>query len=170
MTNLETRHCFSCGGKAITRFVEGRNRHTCESCNNILYANPSPASAVLLIQQGRILLVKRALEPQKGFWALPAGFQESDETPEAAARREMYEETGLIAGKLQLFDLVYNDHNPLKPVNVAVFLAEEAQGNPVAGDDVSELGFFPVDQLPQRLAFNYIQECLIRLPLLQSAK
>lgn len=164
MINQTIRHCFSCGNSALVRFVEGRDRHTCSACDLVLYQNPSPAAAVLLVQQGRILLVKRAMEPQKGLWALPAGFQELNETPEAAARREMQEETGLVAGKLHLFDLVYNDHNLLKPVNVAVFLAESAKGELKPGDDVSEAGFFPLHQLPSRLAFHYIHDCLNRLP------
>lgn len=164
MTNPSVRHCFSCGNIAIIRFTEGRDRSVCSVCNLILYQNPHPAAAVLLVQQNRILLVKRALEPQQGFWALPAGYQEADETPEAAARREMHEETGLIAGKLQLFDLVYNDQTPHKPVNVAVFIATAAEGKLTPGDDVSEAGFFPLDQLPHPLAFNYINRCLQRLP------
>lgn len=144
-------------------FIEGRYRHVCSLCKLVLYQNPSPAAAVLLVQQERVLLVKRAMEPQQGLWALPAGFQEVGETPEQAARREMHEETGLIAGKLRLFDLVYNDCNPLKPVNVAVFLAEQAEGQLTPGDDVSDAAFFPLNQLPTRLAFDYIPQCLKRL-------
>jgi 8-oxo-dGTP diphosphatase len=159
------KHCFLCGNKAHIRYVEGRNRHVCSICETILYQNPSPAAAVLLVNNDQILLVKRGLEPQKGLWALPAGFQEWDETPEQAARREMQEETGLIAENLQLFDLVYNDCVPHKPVNVAVFLAKSARGTLTPGDDVSEADFFPLNQLPSNLAFSYIQRCLQRLPV-----
>jgi len=153
-------HCFSCGKLAGQRYLEGRERLFCQSCDLILYQNPKPAAAVLLLRQNQILLVKRAMEPQKGLWALPAGFQELDETPEEAARREMHEETGLKAGKLKLLDLIYNNHNPLKPVNVAIYLAEEAEGQLTAGDDVSQAYFFPINQLPTQLAFNYIHDCL----------
>lgn len=156
-------HCYACGGKAAIQFLEGRDRHVCSSCTTILYQNPSPAAAVLLVQDNRVLLVKRALEPKKDCWAFPAGFQELDETPETAARRELEEETGLIAGKLQLFDLIYNDFITHKPVNVAIFLAEEVRGILTPGDDVSEAGFFPVNQLPAQLAFDYIRGCLQRL-------
>jgi 8-oxo-dGTP diphosphatase len=165
MINSSVRHCFSCGNSAMTRFIEGRDRQICSVCGIVLYQNPYPASAVLLVQNGRILLVKRGMEPQKGLWALPAGYQEHDETPEQAARREMHEETGLMAGKLQLFDLVYNDFNPYRPINVAVFLTEEAEGVLTPGDDVTEAGFFPLNQLPTQLAFNYIPHCLKRLAL-----
>lgn len=146
----------------MVRFLEGRDRHVCSLCSIILYQNPSPAAAVLLVRDNRVLLVKRALEPKKDCWAFPAGFQELDETPESAARRELAEETGLVVGQLQLFDLIYNDFVTHKPVNVAIFLATEAQGTLTPGDDVSEAGFFPINQLPSRLAFNYIHGCLER--------
>lgn len=165
MTESNIKHCFSCGNFAQIRFIEGRERHVCRVCDMILYQNPSPAAAVLLINNGRILLVKRALEPQKGLWALPAGFQEFDETPEQAACREMQEETGLTPESLRLIDLVYNDCVPHKPVNVAVFFAENAHGSLTPGDDVSEAQFFPLDQLPTKLAFRYIHLCLQRLAL-----
>ena len=160
---MTIKHCYSCGGSAIIQFLEGRDRHICSACSLILYQNPSPAAAVLLVRDNRVLLVKRAMEPKKDCWAFPAGFQEIDETPESAARRELEEETGLIAGKLQLFDLIYNDFLTHKPVNVAIFLAENAHGTLTPGDDVSEAGFFPFDQLPQQLAFHYIHNCLQRL-------
>jgi 8-oxo-dGTP diphosphatase len=165
MIETAIRHCFSCGNIAHFRFIEGRNRHVCSGCETILYLNPSPAAAVVLINQDKVLLVKRALDPQKGLWAFPAGFQEWDETPEQAARREMQEETGLTPENLRLFDLVYNDCIPHKPVNVAVFLAESAQGTLIPGDDVLEAHFFPLNQLPSQLAFRYIIHCLQRLPI-----
>lgn len=162
MTNFSVRHCFSCGNSAVIRFVEGRDRHICSICDLVLYQNPHPAAAVLLVREDRVLLVKRGMEPRKGLWAFPGGFQEVNETPEQAARRELHEETGLIVGKLQLFDLIYNDLNPLKPVNVAIFLAREAEGHLLPGDDVSDASFFPMNTLPA-LAFNYIPDCLQRL-------
>lgn len=163
MLNHAILHCSACGKPTQERFLEGRNRLVCDICGMIAYQNPNPASAVLLIEENRVLLVKRAMEPQKGTWALPAGFQEMDETPEQAARRELHEETGLIVGKLSLFDLVYHDSLTHKPVNVAIYLAHEYQGKLVAGDDVCEALFFPLGQLPQNLGFDYIQRCLSRL-------
>ena len=165
MSKQTINHCYACGGAAVIQFLEGRHRHVCSLCATILYQNPSPAAAVLLVRDNQVLLVKRALEPKKDCWAFPAGFQELDETPESAARRELQEETGLIAGKLQLFDLIYNDFVTHKPVNVAIFLAEEAHGTLTAGDDVCEAKFFAFDQLPSPLAFHYIHGCLQRLPL-----
>ena len=160
------RHCFACGNPAVTRFIEGRDRHTCSVCDKVLYQNPHPAAAVLYLQEDRLLLVKRGVAPQKGLWALPAGFQEMDETPEQAARREMHEETGMQAKELKLFDLFFNDHDPTRPINVAVFLTFNAEGHLKPGDDVLDADFFPLNQLPTELAFPYIKECIKKIPLL----
>ncbi len=163
MKNPRPQHCSLCGIAMHIRFLEGRNRLVCDVCGNIAYQNPSPAAGVLLVKENKLLLVKRSEEPKKGYWALPAGFQEIDESPEEAARREMHEETGLTVGHLELFDLVYNDVNMLKPVNMAVFLAREAAGTLSAGDDVCEAAFFPLSRLPNKIAFSQIDRYAQRL-------
>ncbi|MBS0352120.1 MAG: NUDIX hydrolase [Proteobacteria bacterium] len=162
MIDDRIKHCYSCGHIAQTLFTEGKNRRVCSVCQLILYENPNPASSVLFIKENQILLVKRALEPRKDLWALPGGYQELDETPEQAAKREMYEETGLKSDKMVLFDLFYNDQSD-KPVNVAVFFTQDAQGQLQAGDDVSDVAFFPINNLPDPLAFHYIYHCLKKL-------
>ncbi len=165
MQNPTPRHCSLCGTSMQLRFLEGRNRLACTVCGDIAYQNPSPAAGVLFVKENKLLLVKRSEEPKKGYWALPAGFQEIDESPEEAARREMHEETGLTVGHLELFDLVYNDINIFKPVNMAVFLAREAIGTLSAGDDVCEAAFFPLNKLPYKIAFAQIDQYLQRLQL-----
>lgn len=165
MQNSTPRHCSLCGTSMQLRFLEGRDRLACGACGDIAYQNPSPAAGVLLVKENKLLLVKRSEEPKKGYWALPAGFQEIDESPEEAARREIHEETGLTVGHLELFDLVYNDFNRLKPVNMAVFLAREAVGALSAGDDVYEAAFFPLNRLPYNIAFSQIDQYVQRLQL-----
>lgn len=155
-----SKYCSFCGSLLRESFLEGRSRQHCSQCSLIAYQNPNPASAVLLIHDQQVLLVKRALEPKKGCWALPAGFQEWDETPEQAARRELFEETGLQLGKLELLDLVYNGFDNFKPVNLAIFYGKFSGGQLKPGDDVSDAAFFPIDNLPNNLGFDYIPKCL----------
>ena len=102
--------------------------------------------------QGRLLLVRRGVEPAAGKWALPAGFVNADEDPRAAAQREALEETGLevVVGKVI-------DAYPGEPGDgVTFFLSFEAEvvgGTLAAGDDATEVGFFALDALPE-LAFE----------------
>jgi len=88
--------------------------------------------------KGRVLLVRRGHPPFKGKHALPGGFVEIGETVEAACRRELMEETGVKAGRLQLLG-VYSDpkRDPRAHTCAVVFLTRVARATPKAGDDAA---------------------------------
>lgn len=67
-------------------------RRVCEHCGFVAYENPKIVVGSVVRHEGRILMVKRAIEPRRGFWTLPAGYLELNETPEEGARREAMEE------------------------------------------------------------------------------
>jgi phosphoribosylformylglycinamidine cyclo-ligase len=158
------RHCPLCGGNFSTSSVEGRPRQVCERCRYVLYTRPAAASAgVVLNERGEVLLVRRALPPHKGLWALPAGYQEIDETAAAAAVREVREETGLEVQAGPLFDLLFVTDNPAKPANLAVFLCRPHPGQVRAGDDATEARFFDLDHLPGDIGFDNTNRILARL-------
>jgi ADP-ribose pyrophosphatase YjhB (NUDIX family) len=71
---------------------EDRDRRVCDTCGFIDYVNPKIVAGSVVTFEDRILLCKRAIEPRKGFWTLPAGFMEEGESVEDAARREAMEE------------------------------------------------------------------------------
>ena len=77
-----------------TRIPEGddRERRICGTCGFIDYQNPRIVAGSVVVRDGKILLCRRAIEPRKGFWTLPAGFMELGESVEDAARREAHEE------------------------------------------------------------------------------
>ncbi len=105
--NFCINFCRLCGGKVEEKIIEDRKRKLCKRCGTINYENPIPAVAVVARnKKGEILLIKRKVEPQKGFWALPSGFIEIDEAPEAAALREFKEETG-FTGKIKKLIGIY---------------------------------------------------------------
>lgn len=74
---------------------DDRERSVCTRCDFVDYRNPRIiVGAVATDDQNRVLLCKRAIEPQSGFWTLPAGYLETGEAPEVGARREAREEAG----------------------------------------------------------------------------
>lgn len=82
-------------GPVVRKIPEGDNRHrmVCDDCGFINYDNPKiVAGAVCTASDGRILLCKRAIEPRVGYWTLPAGFLENEETVQEGAAREAWEE------------------------------------------------------------------------------
>jgi NADH pyrophosphatase NudC (nudix superfamily) len=87
---MEKKFCPRCGAKMEQRRLGDRERDFCPACRAPVYENPLPATAVVVFNERReLLLVQRAVEPGKGKWCLPGGFQEIDETPEQCARREL---------------------------------------------------------------------------------
>ena len=76
------------------RVPEGdtHERHVCSQCNYIHYANPKIVVGSVVAHDGRIMLCRRAIDPRRNYWTLPAGYLEEHETPEDGARREAREE------------------------------------------------------------------------------
>jgi ADP-ribose pyrophosphatase YjhB (NUDIX family) len=142
------RHCPRCG--AAISPADGRA--VCGACGYIAYANPAPAVCALLVDDdGRILLTRRRWDPYAGMWDLPGGFLGEDEHPLDGLRRELLEETGLEVEPHEWFGaflVPYGDGPGTRMVLNLVWLARVVGGMPQAADDVSELGWFTRDQLP----------------------
>ena len=104
--------CSHCGEKVVFRVPEGDNlpRHLCEACGTIHYFNPRLVIGTLPEWEDRILLCRRAIEPRRGFWTLPAGFMELGETAEQAAIRETLEEANARVELSGLFTLLSVPH------------------------------------------------------------
>jgi ADP-ribose pyrophosphatase YjhB (NUDIX family) len=148
----------------VSAEVGGRIRPRCGSCEFVLYQNPAAAAAgVVLNACGEILLVRRALEPYRGHWALPAGYQELDEDPCETVRREVLEESGIEVEVIGLLDLLFVPEDPRKPANVAVYLCRACGGELFPGDDASEAGWFPLGALPEPIGFENLPRILERL-------
>ena len=114
------------------------------------YLDPKLAVAVLILRDGRVLLGKRGPSTREpGKWSFPAGFVERGERVEGAAAREAREETGLDVTVGELIGLYSSDG---EPVVLAVYAASTADGEPAAGDDLDEIGWFDPAALPE-LAF-----------------
>jgi len=159
------RFCPVCAAELVTAEVYGRTRRRCSSCTFVLYANPAGAAgAVVVDADRRVLLVRRGIEPFRGQWALPAGYQEADESPVRAAEREVEEETGVRVRTVALLDLVFVPDDPRKPANVALFLAVPRSGLAAEGrDDALAAEWFHIDALPAPLAFESTGAVLDRL-------
>ena len=131
----------------------GRQRAVCPNCGWIHFADPKVAAAVLLEQDGRVLLVRRVNEPFRGMWTLPAGFVDADEDPARAAERECLEETGLTVRVSAVLDVIAGREHPRGADFVIVYRGEVVSGELQAADDADQAGWFGPDELPE-LAFR----------------
>lgn len=85
-----------------------RERLVCDSCGWIHYVNPKIVVGAVCVWQDKILLCRRAIEPRRGYWTIPAGYLEQEETPEAGAMREAKEEAGAeieLSGLLGVYSI-----------------------------------------------------------------
>jgi len=137
----------------------GEMREVCPKCQWIHFIDPKVAAAVLVTQDERVLLVRRAGEPFRGLWTLPAGFVNSGEDPAEAAARECLEETGLRVRVTHVFDIVAGREHPRGADFVIVYQAEVLGGEMAANDDADAVEWFDKNNLPP-LAFRATQRVL----------
>jgi len=110
----------------------------------------------IVVKDDKILLIERKNPPYG--WALPGGFVDYGETVEEAVIRELKEETGLIANKEKIKQFhVYSDpERDTRGHTVSVvFIVPEVDGTPAAADDAKNLSFFPLNALPDKIAFDH---------------
>lgn len=99
------KYCSQCGSRVSLRVPDGDSvpRHVCGTCGYVHYRNPRVITGCIAEWEGGILLCRRAIEPRRGFWTLPAGFMENGETVQQGAMRETWEEAGVHVDVEALF-------------------------------------------------------------------
>lgn len=165
MTPQYDRFCPRCAGTLEVRSVEhdGHERLVCRACGHILYKNSSPCASAIVVDGGRVLLVRRGREPFLGYWDIPGGFLEPGEHPEDGARRELLEETGLHVRLTHLIGVYMDVYGPEQTPTLNFFYeADRIAGEPVAGDDAAAFAWFARDALPplDEVAFDCCRRAL----------
>ena len=133
----------------------------CPGCGFRSYASSAPtASALVEDAGGRVLLARRAVEPDAGLWDVPGGYLEEGEHPLDGLRRELREEAGLEIEPLELLGIWMGSYGDAPDAAATLNLywrARAADGEPAPADDVSELRWFGADELPAaaELAFAH---------------
>ena len=146
--------CHFCGHPLTEKTVDGHSRLFCQTCDMPIYENPAPATCIVTVDDAeRLLLVKRSVDPKKGYWCLPGGFMELQETPEAAGLRELHEETGLTGKIDRLLGVTTNNSQQYDTVLMVGFLVQSYEGALIAGDDADAADWFAYPDLPE-IAFD----------------
>jgi 8-oxo-dGTP diphosphatase len=150
---ISIKFCTQCGHAVEERQLYGRLRPVCPACKFIHFIDPKVAAAVLIEQDGQVLLTRRAGDPQKGLWVTPGGFVDFDEDPRHAAIRECQEETGLTVELIELIDVISSVGQIGGASIVIFFRARILSGTLTAADDADQVAWFGPDALPE-IAFE----------------
>jgi 8-oxo-dGTP diphosphatase len=158
----DVNYCLRCGHPLEQAERFGQLRPVCPACGWIYFADPKVAVAALIQQGDRVLLVRRANDPQRGMWSLPAGFVDAGEDPAEAVRRECREETGLETRIIGLVEVLFGQEHSRGAHILIVYRAEIIGGALQPGDDVDEAALFLSQELPP-LAFKTTRQILSHL-------
>ncbi len=123
----------------------------CERCGAVVYFDPKVAAGAIVVQEGRIALIKRAISPARGKWTFPGGYVDRGEPVDSAAVRETWEETGL---RVRLDGLHGVFSYPDVTVVLIVYTASVTGGTLTAGDECDEAAWTDPADIPwEELAF-----------------
>ena len=155
------RFCSQCGSDQVAFEIppgDSRPRHFCRACGTIHYQNPRVIAGCLVTHGDRVLLCRRAIEPRRGFWTMPAGFLENGETLQDSAARETREE----ADAQVAIDDLYAIFNLTHIHQVYVFFRGRlVDGQYGVGEESLESRLFAEDEVPwEELAFPTIHKTL----------
>jgi 8-oxo-dGTP diphosphatase len=151
--NWQPRFCPQCGGSLSLQLRDERMRPVCSACGRVVYLNPAPSVAAILYREGRVLLVKRNIDPGYGGWSLPGGFVEIGESVSDAVTREVEEETGLRCRPTHIVDAQSVLAGFYGDLIVICYAAAIVGGDLRSGGDADDVRFFDPSDLPE-VAFD----------------
>ncbi|MDX1737463.1 MAG: NUDIX hydrolase [Alphaproteobacteria bacterium] len=141
------------GGPRVRKVPEGDSvaRLVCPECNFINYENPLIVAGAVVTYGEKLLLCRRAIEPRRGYWTIPAGYMELNETPEQGAKREAFEEA---CADIKIDALLAIYTIPRISQVQMIYRAELVDGRFAAGEESLEVELFDWADIPwAELAF-----------------
>jgi ADP-ribose pyrophosphatase YjhB (NUDIX family) len=143
--------CARCGRPLRRNLRAAPPRIACPRCRYLIYDYPRPAAGMLVVKGDAVLVLRRGHPPKRGFLDIPGGFIDANEGIEAAARRELREETGLTVGRVEFLGF-YWDRYYLRgfgffPSMNFYYLARWRSGSARAADDAASAEWVPIVRL-----------------------
>lgn len=174
----EYRFCPKCATPLESIFRYDRVRPGCPACGFVHFSDPKVAVIGLVVADGKVLLVRRAVDPGKGLWSLPGGYMDAGEMPAEALRREVGEEVGLTVVVGELLTVFPMENGEGRRTGIVLAYATQLAGAQLAGvekaihaqDDVSEASWFGPRQIPPDLAFDSTKTLIAEWAINQSVR
>lgn len=143
---MVVKFCPKCGSSLHLQTVrdDPKERLVCSRCGYVFYQDPKVSACTIPVIDGRVILVRRAINPGRGLWVFPGGYMDQDETVEEAAMRETREEVNLDVRITRLIG-VYSYRSP---VVVVVYACDVVGGELSIDGESSEVRAFAPDEIP----------------------
>jgi len=154
------KFCSQCGSAVEHKIPEDDNRlrFVCTQCDIIHYQNPNIVAGTISVFENKILLCRRAIEPRLGFWTLPAGFMENQESTNEAALRETWEEAEAKVEIEALFTVINVPQINQVHMFFRATMLDEKFG---AGPESLETALFSEEEIPwDEIAFPTVKRTL----------
>ena len=154
MITINSRHykfCPFCGKALKLKMEESKERQWCTYCNWTYYPHVASAVGAIIVNNGKVLMVKRGRNPYKGTWMFPAGFVDYGEHPEETLIREVKEETGLKVNEFRHLALLQSPDDPRSPGHFSIFYRVINYTGELINNDTEEnqnIQWFPINNLP----------------------
>ena len=152
----EFQYCPRCGTRVGESSIDESGVLKCQDCGFTLIRRPVVGVGVIILDGNRVVMGRRNLmggRRYQGHWCVPCGYLEWGEEVRAAAQREFLEETGLVVEISGVYAVHSNFHNP-NDLTVGIWFNANVVGGALqASDDLDMVGYFPLDDLPEPLAF-----------------
>lgn len=167
MPSLEDqyRFCPLCATALQLREVDHRQLLACPSCPFVHWNNPKPCASAIVVKGDTVLMLKRAREPMQGYWVLPGGFMDTEDSPDGTAIREMKEETGLTFTPTKVVG-AYKIANDSRGHHIDIVYAGDVTGElTINPNEHTEWCYFPLTDLPNNIAWEQrraIEDCLLQ--------
>ena len=149
------KYCPRCATEMVDKNVYGRLRRVCPdlTCRFVQFIDPKVSAAIMALRAGKLLLVKRTMDPGRGSWCFPGGFMDIGETPQQTAIRECQEESGFETAITGLVDVYYYEDYRGSGVLI-MYKGDVVGGQARTSDEADLIKFFGPDEIPQNLAFE----------------
>ncbi|MDO8431308.1 MAG: NUDIX hydrolase [Candidatus Binatus sp.] len=150
----KVRFCPLCGGSMAPRLILPDNvtRKVCDACGFVHFPGPKLVAGCLVIDHGKVLLLRRGIEPARGKWTFPGGYVDLGENAADAALRETREEVGMRVELGSVLGVLGDTANP--SLTLVVYLARPLDYPAMTSEEATEVQFFAPDEIPwSELAF-----------------
>lgn len=156
MANFPYLYCPVCAAKLAERHLHGKLRPACPACSFVRFQDPKVSVIAAVTVSDRILMTRRAVDPQKGKWSLPGGYMDAGEMPIAALKRELIEEVGLeieVGELLEIYPLKAEIANAVRVADDGLAESKKAVAEETVGI-VLAFAAWPVSQKLEVLESN----------------